>query len=124
VYAGHVAWITPVVFVGVFAVRYLTSPRRRQGGRGPVPPGSAFMGRPQSARSHAPDRRDQGAPRAAATAGGSGHTGTAPGWFRDPFVRHEERYWSGTAWTEHVTDHGAPAIDPPPATSGGGRGDQ
>ena len=37
-----------------------------------------------------------------AAATGSTFTGTAPGWFTDPFVRHEQRYWSGTAWTEHV----------------------
>ena len=40
--------------------------------------------------------------------------GTAPGWFRDPFVRHEQRYWSGTSWTEHVQDAGTPGVDPPP----------
>ena len=49
--------------------------------------------------------------------GGGNSTGTAPGWFRDPFFRHEQRYWSGGAWTEHVTDSGAPGIDPPPDTS-------
>ena len=36
------------------------------------------------------------------------------GWFVDPFVRHEQRYWSGTAWTEHVLDGGTPSLDPPP----------
>ena len=45
---------------------------------------------------------------------GAAFTGTASGWFTDPFVRHEQRYWSGTAWTEHVQDKGAPGIDPPP----------
>ena len=47
-------------------------------------------------------------------------TGTAPGWFTDPFVRHEQRYWSGTAWTEHVLDGGTPAVDPPPEHSSPG----
>jgi hypothetical protein len=41
------------------------------------------------------------------------------GWLRDPFVRHEQRYWSGTEWTEHVIDDGVPATDPPPSTSRG-----
>ena len=44
-------------------------------------------------------------------------SGTAPAWFRDPFVRHQYRYWSGTEWTEHVEDDGVPAIDPPPPTA-------
>jgi hypothetical protein len=38
------------------------------------------------------------------------------GWLRDPFVRHDERYWSGSEWTEHVIDDGVPSTDPPPAT--------
>ncbi|HZC70025.1 MAG TPA: phospholipid scramblase-related protein [Jatrophihabitans sp.] len=43
-------------------------------------------------------------------------TGTsAPpaGWYADPFGRHEARYFSGTAWTEHVSSHGRAGIDPP-----------
>jgi hypothetical protein len=34
----------------------------------------------------------------------------------DPSGRHEKRYWSGSEWTEHVTDHGVPGIDPPPGS--------
>jgi hypothetical protein len=49
---------------------------------------------------------------------GTSSTGMAAGWFRDPFVRHEQRYWSGSEWTEHVVDNGVPATDPPPAPSG------
>jgi hypothetical protein len=41
-------------------------------------------------------------------------TGVAPGWLIDPSGRHEKRYWSGSEWTEHVTDAGIPGIDPPP----------
>jgi hypothetical protein len=41
-------------------------------------------------------------------------TGVPPGWFTDPSGRHQQRYWSGSAWTEHVTDAGAPGTDPPP----------
>jgi hypothetical protein len=29
----------------------------------------------------------------------------------DPSGKHEQRYWSGTAWTDHVMDEGAPGID-------------
>jgi hypothetical protein len=46
------------------------------------------------------------------------YTGIAPGWLVDPSGRHEKRYWSGSEWTEHVTDAGIPSSDPPP-----GRGD-
>ncbi|AQS70482.1 DUF2510 domain-containing protein [Streptomyces pactum] len=39
-----------------------------------------------------------------------------PGWYRDPSAPHQERWWDGTAWTEHrrapePTGFGAP---PPP----------
>ena len=33
------------------------------------------------------------------------------GWHPDPTGRHELRYWSGTAWTEHVSDKGVQATD-------------
>jgi hypothetical protein len=45
-------------------------------------------------------------------------TGIAPGWLIDPSGRHEQRYWSGSEWTEHVTDGGIPGTDPPPIGSG------
>lgn len=45
-------------------------------------------------------------------------TGIAPGWLTDPSGRHEHRYWSGSEWTEHVTDGGVPGIDPPPGHPG------
>jgi hypothetical protein len=107
---GHAFWITPLIFGGLFLFRSMASSRRRQGGpRGPARP---FVGSP------GPTARREG-PGAVPP----DHTGTAPGWFRDPFVRHEQRYWSGTAWTEHVTDGGAPSVDPPPPprdAAGGG----
>ncbi len=37
----------------------------------------------------------------------------APGWYADPFGRHEARYFSGSAWTEHVSSHGRQSSDPP-----------
>ena len=41
--------------------------------------------------------------------------GIPAGWFADPSGRFEQRYWSGTEWTEHVTKGGVPSSDPPPA---------
>jgi uncharacterized protein YxjI len=41
----------------------------------------------------------------------------APGWYPDPFGRHETRWWDGAQWTEHVASHGRQAVDPP---QGGG----
>ncbi len=37
----------------------------------------------------------------------------APGWYADPYQRHEYRYWNGQAWSEHVGDHGQAFVDPP-----------
>lgn len=34
-------------------------------------------------------------------------------WQQDPFGRHEERWWDGTAWTDKVRTSGAAGIDPP-----------
>ena len=34
------------------------------------------------------------------------------GWHPDPSGRHELRYWSGTAWTDDVSDGGVAAKDP------------
>jgi uncharacterized protein YxjI len=38
---------------------------------------------------------------------------TAPDWYPDPSGRHELRYYDGTAWTEHVSDHGRQSVDAP-----------
>jgi uncharacterized protein YxjI len=40
-------------------------------------------------------------------------TAAPPGWYADPFGRHEVRYYNGTVWTEHVSSHGRPSVDPP-----------
>jgi uncharacterized protein YxjI len=37
----------------------------------------------------------------------------APGWYADPFGRHEARYHDGANWTEHVSSHGRQGVDPP-----------
>jgi hypothetical protein len=109
-YYGHASWIAVLLFGGTFLVRYLTSQRRRNGHQGrPRRPD------PSTQRSFAPPVRHgpaEGTRTGPAPAGSQSFTGTAPGWFTDPFVRHEQRYWSGTAWTEHVTDNGVPGIDP------------
>ncbi len=36
---------------------------------------------------------------------------TAAAWYPDPSGHHEHRYWNGTAWTEHVSDHGNAGTD-------------
>jgi putative membrane protein len=36
-----------------------------------------------------------------------------PGWYADPSGRHEMRYWRDKRWTEHVSDAGTTAVDPP-----------
>ncbi|MFG3273728.1 DUF2510 domain-containing protein [Streptomyces luteogriseus] len=41
-----------------------------------------------------------------------------PGWYPDPHAPHLQRWWDGTAWTEHRHTPGAPAAPPP----GGGAG--
>jgi Protein of unknown function (DUF2510)/Protein of unknown function (DUF2516) len=34
------------------------------------------------------------------------------GWYPDPYARHEQRWFDGFRWTEHVSDAGAPSADP------------
>lgn len=34
------------------------------------------------------------------------------GWRADPTGRHQYRYWSGSAWTKHVSDEGTRSVDP------------
>jgi hypothetical protein len=36
------------------------------------------------------------------------------GWQRDPYARHQLRYWDGAVWTAHVSDDGAQGVDVPP----------
>ncbi|MER6704209.1 DUF2510 domain-containing protein [Streptomyces fumanus] len=40
-----------------------------------------------------------------------------PGWYPDPSAPYQERWWDGTAWTEHARAAPLPAVPP-----GGGRG--
>ncbi|HUY29844.1 MAG TPA: DUF2510 domain-containing protein [Acidimicrobiales bacterium] len=41
-------------------------------------------------------------------------TGATPlfGWYADATGRHEQRYWDGRRWSEHVLDDGARGVDP------------
>jgi hypothetical protein len=36
----------------------------------------------------------------------------AAAWLPDPTGRHEQRYWDGAKWSEHVADGGVPSEDP------------
>ncbi|HXQ90326.1 MAG TPA: DUF2510 domain-containing protein [Acidimicrobiales bacterium] len=102
-YYGHQSWIAIVIFGGLFAMRMLSSQRRRRGyGRAPFSR-SSFTS--PSAGSAGPS-------------GGTPFTGIAPGWLADPFARHHQRYWSGSEWTEHVADDGVPGTDPPSPGAG------
>lgn len=38
--------------------------------------------------------------------------GTPAGWHADPYGRHEQRYFDGDAWSEHVADGGQQGSDP------------
>ncbi len=39
-------------------------------------------------------------------------TDYAAGWHNDPYGRFQQRYWDGSAWTEHVTTNGVQQVDP------------
>lgn len=39
-------------------------------------------------------------------------TTSAPNWHPDPTGRHEHRYWTGTSWSDHVSDAGQQLTDP------------
>ena len=103
-YHGHNSVVAVVVLIVVLGIRMAVTQRRRGMGL----PGRA--GRAAGLTSSA-DPSQQGPVDATGT-------GTAPGWFTDPFVRHEQRYWSGTAWTEHVLDGPTASVDPPPPPRG------
>ncbi|MER5842076.1 DUF2510 domain-containing protein [Streptomyces prasinus] len=44
----------------------------------------------------------------------------APGWYPDPHAPHLERWWDGTAWTEHRRAPGTPGGPVPPSPGGSG----
>ena len=49
-------------------------------------------------------------------------TMTPAGWYTDPSLRHEYRFWNGTSWTSHVSDRGVTGTDselrPPTSPAG------
>ncbi len=98
---GHGSWIPIVAFGGMFLVRYLSSQRRRRGPPARPGPRRPFTGTGSRGRPGRPHRVAPGSD-------GGPSAGMPAGWFRDPFVRHEQRYWSGTEWTDHVLDDGVP----------------
>jgi hypothetical protein len=107
---GHGSSIALVVFFGFFAMRALSSQRRRRGQQRSSPPTSSFTD---------PTFLSQASDAADGSSSEVTFTGIAPGWLTDPSGRHEQRYWSGSEWTEHVTDGGVPGTDPPPRNTGG-----
>jgi hypothetical protein len=114
--SGHESWIAVVLFGGMFALRYAAAQRRRGGARRGGP-SAGFFNAPGGRPGSPPTGPPVGTAVEGGTAGNGGDGGpggTAPGWFRDPFFRHEHRYWSGSEWTEHVTDADVPGVDPPP----------
>jgi hypothetical protein len=53
----------------------------------------------------------------AATAGSAAvDAGPIPGWYPDPSMRHQARFWDGFKWTERVADQGTEGVDPVPGT--------
>jgi hypothetical protein len=108
-YYGHASWIVLVVFGSMFVMRAFSSQRRRGARRGTRVPGSSFAGDDRSGPALG---RPSGSPGSDAAG-----NGTPPGWFTDPFCKHDQRYWSGSAWTEHVSDDGVPGTDPPPPST-------
>ena len=110
-YYGHGSWVVLVVFAGLFVVRMVSSQRRRGGRSGMWGPGRSFDGQDRTGPPTGPTH-------GSATSESATAAGTAPGWFADPFFKHEQRYWSGAEWTEHVSDNGAPGTDPPPPDPG------
>ncbi|HTU38926.1 MAG TPA: DUF2510 domain-containing protein [Acidimicrobiales bacterium] len=97
-----------MIFFALIALRMFSTQRR---GRSRVSaPGRSFV---HTAPTDPAADTDTGA----GNSGQMGSTGIAPGWLTDPTGRHEKRYWSGSAWTEHVNDAGVPGTDPPPGSA-------
>ena len=113
---GHGSWIFVVILLGTFALRSTAMRRRRGGRRSTSGYGAMFQGGPGAGASGpAGGAGPAGGPGAGASTGwGTARTGIPAGWMPDPSGRHQERYWSGMAWTEHVRTTGAPGTDPPP----------
>ncbi len=109
-----------LLVIGIFALRMYAGRRRTHGGPAPRPPRSAAFhgGRPPAGSPPAgPSSSAQGrqaTERDGPSGWGVSHTGIPAGWMIDPSGLHEQRYWSGADWTDHVTDRGVPSTDPLP----------
>jgi len=84
---GHGSSIAIVVFFALFAMRALSTQRRRRGQQRSSAPTSSFSD--PTFPTPAPGAVD-------APSGQVTFTGIAPGWLTDPSGRHEQRYWSGS----------------------------
>jgi hypothetical protein len=121
---GHGASIIPIVLIILLFVIRMSAARRRRGQTGGASMG--FRAGPPGARPQGPigpqgpfGPQSGPAPNPSeAPADNEGwgvtRTGIPAGWFPDPSARHEMRYWSGTAWTEHVRDGDTPGTDHTP----------
>ncbi len=105
---GHSSWIFLVVIAIGIAMRMIATRRRGPTGGhtrtrpGPAPGMPLFQDQTRAASPAAPPRT------------GPTYTGVPAGWMADPSGKHEQRYWSGSAWSDHVMDDGTPGIDPLP----------
>lgn len=118
---GHGSWVALIPLLAIVVARVLVVSRRGGRGRG-YPRSGPMPGNPFTGVSRRGDLFGGPAARPPDVAGppgpgGSTVGGTAPGWFVDPFFKHHHRYWSGTEWTEHVSDDGVAGTDPPLAPS-------
>ena len=106
-YYGHGSWTILVLFGALVAFRALSS-RRRRLGRPPPPVSTRSFTRFGIS--------DPGVPSAGGPTRQTGNlfTGVAAGWLPDPTAKHEQRFWSGTEWTDQVIDDGIRGTDPPP----------
>lgn len=109
-------WVTLVVLAVVMVLRFSSARRRRSGKRaGATPPSSApvvpttseFAGDPPGTT---PEQTATPSPPGPTSAAGA----IAPGWLRDPFFRHQYRWWSGAGWTDQVSDDGVLSTEVPP----------
>ena len=44
-------------------------------------------------------------------------SGPIAGWYPDPAMQHQARFWDGFKWTDRVADNGVEGIDPVPGTA-------
>ncbi len=110
--SGHAGWLVLVPILFIVFTRVARGGTRR---RRPTPGGPAQAAAPPAPSPAAaptpppPPTRPPGPP---ASRGAFGTAGIARGWLPDPTARHQLRWWSGSGWTEQVSDDGVPGTDP------------